>query len=183
MSSPEKIRINRAPVLTLWAAVVAERLGFDRKEAMTFGRAVAGMSAAIKGKALGIFEPGDPREIEAERRKPVPEGEELHVRILGRPVPAIRTKDGIRALDKGKPGVPASVESYLRSKFGDGYTAARRAMEELAAAYDPRDLAFYGFKLYEAFRPEVPAGAKGWGAAGELDLGKIEAMVRERQGR
>ena len=24
------IRINRAPVLTLWAAVVAERLGFDR---------------------------------------------------------------------------------------------------------------------------------------------------------
>jgi len=26
----EKIRINRAPVLTLWAAVMAERLGFDR---------------------------------------------------------------------------------------------------------------------------------------------------------
>jgi hypothetical protein len=24
------IEINRAPVLTLWAAVVAERLGFDR---------------------------------------------------------------------------------------------------------------------------------------------------------
>jgi len=27
---PDTIRINRAPVLTLWAAVVAERLGFDR---------------------------------------------------------------------------------------------------------------------------------------------------------
>jgi len=26
----DRIRINRAPVLTLWAAVVAERLGFDR---------------------------------------------------------------------------------------------------------------------------------------------------------
>ena len=26
----ETIRINRAPVLTLWAAVLAERLGFDR---------------------------------------------------------------------------------------------------------------------------------------------------------
>ena len=26
-------RINRAPVLTLWAAVVAERLGFDRATA------------------------------------------------------------------------------------------------------------------------------------------------------
>ena len=27
------ISINRAPVLTLWAAVVAERLGFHREEA------------------------------------------------------------------------------------------------------------------------------------------------------
>jgi hypothetical protein len=27
----DTIEINRAPVLTLWAAVVAERLGFDPK--------------------------------------------------------------------------------------------------------------------------------------------------------
>jgi len=30
-----KIKINRAPVLTLWAAVVAERLGFDPNEALS----------------------------------------------------------------------------------------------------------------------------------------------------
>ena len=30
------ISINRAPVLTLWAAVVAERLGFNRDTALTF---------------------------------------------------------------------------------------------------------------------------------------------------
>jgi len=30
--------INRAPVLTLWAAVVAERLGLDQDEALTVGR-------------------------------------------------------------------------------------------------------------------------------------------------
>jgi len=41
----DKIRINRAPVLTLWAAVVAERLGFDRDTALTLGQAVAGLSA------------------------------------------------------------------------------------------------------------------------------------------
>ena len=29
--------INRAPVLTLWAAVVAERLGYDRAAALTLG--------------------------------------------------------------------------------------------------------------------------------------------------
>ncbi len=47
------IKVNRAPVLTLWAAVVAERLGFDREAALTLGRAVAGTSAQMKGRALG----------------------------------------------------------------------------------------------------------------------------------
>jgi len=31
------LSINRAPVLTLWAAVVAERLGFEWEEALTLG--------------------------------------------------------------------------------------------------------------------------------------------------
>jgi hypothetical protein len=34
------VMINRAPVLTLWAAVVAEVRGFDYDEALTLGRAV-----------------------------------------------------------------------------------------------------------------------------------------------
>lgn len=38
------VAINRAPVLTLWAAIVAERLGFDWEEALTLGRAVAGLN-------------------------------------------------------------------------------------------------------------------------------------------
>ena len=50
------VRVNRAPVLTLWAAIVAERLGFDREEALTLGRVVAGLDAYSKGKALGLFE-------------------------------------------------------------------------------------------------------------------------------
>ncbi len=32
------VMINRAPVLTLWAAVVAEVLGFEQDEALTLGR-------------------------------------------------------------------------------------------------------------------------------------------------
>ena len=39
------ISINRAPVLTLWAAVVAQRLGFAEDEALTLGKAVAGLNA------------------------------------------------------------------------------------------------------------------------------------------
>ena len=41
------LRVNCAPVLTLWATVVAERLGFERNAALTLGRAVAGSSAQM----------------------------------------------------------------------------------------------------------------------------------------
>ena len=39
------LKVNRAPVLTLWAAVVAERLGHSRGAALTLGRAEVGASA------------------------------------------------------------------------------------------------------------------------------------------
>jgi hypothetical protein len=52
-----KILINRAPVLTLWAAIVAERLGFNSDEALSLGKALAGLNAQSKGRRLGIFKP------------------------------------------------------------------------------------------------------------------------------
>ncbi len=51
-----EIRVNRAPVLTLWAAIVAERLGHDVDAAITLGRAVAGSSARVKARAIGLEE-------------------------------------------------------------------------------------------------------------------------------
>ena len=51
----DKIIINRAPVLTLWAAVVAERLGYDHDVALTLGKGVTGLTAQSKGRRLGIF--------------------------------------------------------------------------------------------------------------------------------
>ena len=50
-ATTQTITINRAPVLTLWAAVVAGRLGYDRDEAATLGRAVAGFGAAAKARS------------------------------------------------------------------------------------------------------------------------------------
>jgi len=50
------IRVKRAPVLTLWAAIVAERLGHDADAAITLGRAVAGSSARVKAHAIGLEE-------------------------------------------------------------------------------------------------------------------------------
>jgi hypothetical protein len=170
-----RLKINRAPVLTLWAAVVAERFGFDRGEALTLGRAVAGLNAYSKGQALGLFKP-KPKEVKEKRAKLEAE-ETLTVDLLHRAVPARQTEEGLRALSKGKPIEPASVERYLESKFGDALGAARDAMKRLARSRTPAALDAEAYHLYEKFRPEIPAGVKGWGAAGWLDLGKIARMA------
>src|SRR3954453_919515 len=170
------IRVNRGPVLTLWATVVAERLGFDRDAALTLGRAVAGSSAQMKGRALGIYELSEelPSKVAEERRKRLKPDETFGVRLLGRTVPAIRTPDGIRAMEKDfRPASAASVGRYLVSKFGDHLDEVRAAMERLSASLSPEELNWHGFTLYEAFRPAIPAGARGWGATGELDLERI----------
>jgi hypothetical protein len=176
----EKIKINRAPVMTLWATVVAEKLGFTHDEALTLGRSVTGLNAQSKGKSLGIFEPGEDKGEKAEEggeRKP---GETYFIDLLGRSVPAVNTKDGVRAIDKDKPIQPASVERYLKQKFGDALPEAQAAMQELAKAFDEDELARKAYDLYEKFRPEVPKGVKGWGAAGELSLEKIRALGKGR---
>jgi hypothetical protein len=145
-------RINRAPVLTLWAAAVAERLG---------------------------FEPAAPEEVR-ERRRRLGEGERLEVQLMGRTIPVVRTPEGLRALDKDKPTQPGSVERYLAGRFGEDLESVRAAMQALAGSLPPAELARRAFALYERFRPAVPEGEAGWGAKGVLELDRISSATEER---
>src|SRR4051794_16100855 len=67
----DTIKINRAPALTLWAAVVAKRLGFDRDMARTLGQAVAGSSAYAPLKG-GYWEESGIDMADKGERRPVP---------------------------------------------------------------------------------------------------------------
>ncbi len=169
------IQMNRAPVLTLWAAVVAERLGYDWDESLTLGKAVAGLNAQSKGRMLGIYgEPKAPEHGGPPRRTGL--GEEFWIELCDRGVPAKSTDDGVRAVVKDKPIDPAKVDKYLRGKFSDDYEVAVGAMRELAAAFEPDALASCAYTLYTEFRPSIPSGRRGWGAKGELDLTFIRSL-------
>lgn len=172
----KKIKINRAPVLTLWAAVVAERLGYDEETALTLGKAVAGLNAQSKGKKLGIYEEKSEDEKTEDKKKEQAAKPEF-IELLGRGVPAVETPNGLRAAEKGKPIHAESVQTYLRQKFGEDFEDARKAMEKLAKAYKPKELERKAYDLYEKFRPEIPEGTKGWGAKGELDLEYIRSLA------
>jgi hypothetical protein len=177
----DTVTINRAPVLTLWAAVVAERLGFDGDEALTLGKAVAGLTAQSKGQRLGIFTPS-PEAVRRQRAEKAKKAGVFPVALLSRAVPALHTDEGLRAVGKDqKPVLPASVEKYLQSKFADALPDVRAAMVQLAKSRRPEVLADEAFHLYEQFRPSVPAGESGWGAKGTLSLAKIVALAENRK--
>ena len=172
----KKIKINRAPVLTLWAAVVAKRLGYDEETALTLGKAVAGLNAQSKGKKLGIYEEKSEDEKKEEKKKKSAAKPEF-VELLGRGVPAVKTPHGLRAALKGEPIHAESVQTYLEQKFKDDLDDTRKAMEKLAKAFTPKQLESKAYDLYEKFRPKIPEGVKGWGAKGELDLDYIRSLA------
>jgi len=172
-TAPPPVCVNRAPVLTLWAAIVAERLGYPPVTALTLGRFVAGSSARAKARRLGIV---DETKEATERREKARElrGPREIVRLLGREIPVLPAPDGsLRAEADGKPSSAASVATYIERAFGEHLADVRVAMEELAASMPREELNRVGFRLYEHFRPTVPEGVKGWGAKAELRLDRI----------
>jgi hypothetical protein len=173
----KKLKVNRAPVLTLWATIVAERLGYDHKTALTLGKAVAGLNAQAKGQRLGIFEKPKDRPLKI-KKKTAKSTEEKVVVLLGRPVPTVQSAEGLVAAIKGAPIDPKSVEKYLYQKFGEDLTEVRDAMETLAKSMKPVKLASEAYGLYEKFRPAVPEGQKGWGVKGELDFSLIRSLAK-----
>jgi hypothetical protein len=88
------VEINRAPVLTLWGAVVAERLGHEHETALTLGKAVAGLNAQSKDRMIGIYgKPKAPEDGGSPKKTGL--GEEFWIPVCGRSVPVKNTEDGV----------------------------------------------------------------------------------------
>jgi len=170
------VTINRAPVLALWATVVAEQLGFSRDEALSLGKAVTGLNAQSKGQRLGIY---TRKEAGKEKRGETKLGPRDAVELMGREIPVLRTAEGIRAVNKDAPVLPKACRIYLESKFGESLASVREAMEELAKSMKPEVLEARAFALYAQFRPEIPDGVKGWGAKGSLDCATIRSLCSQ----
>ena len=172
----KKIKINRAPVLTLWAAIVAERLGHGHRTALTLGKAVAGLNAQAKGQRLGIFEKPKEKPLTIRRKGEKPKEE--FVCLLGRQIRTVQVSGEARAVIRDEVIHPESVAKYLSRKFSGDLADAEAAMRDLAKAFTPEKLSANAYSLYEKFRPNVPAGEKGWGAKGELDLGFVRSLAK-----
>lgn len=172
------VKVNRAPVLTLWAAVVAQRLGQDPDAALTLGKAVAGLNAQAKGQRLGIYTKAEPTQG-SEPKKAEPSAA-LWIDVCGRPVPARKTEAGLRAVIKDAVIEPEPVRRYLDKAFGGDLGSVRAAMEHLAGSFSASELGTRAYGLYERFRPSIESGTRGWGQKGDLDLGLIRSLASRK---
>ena len=175
--SENYLMINRAPVFTLWGTVVGERLGFQRDEAMSLAKVMAGLTAQKKGRMLGIFKPGEIKHGQTPKKTGL--GEDFWIQLCDRPVPVKNTDAGVRGVVKDKLVEPEKVTKYLSGKFGDDLSRVEAAMVALAGSYEPDELESAAYSFYEQFRPNIPKGRKGWGAKGKLDLDFIRSLAKQ----
>jgi len=160
------IFVNRAPVLTLWAAIVAERLGYPWDECLSLGKAVAALTAQNKGEHSGDYEKA------AEEGKPAKKqrmGAHQFIELCGRNVPISSTPEKMRALSGGKEVKSEEVEEYIKVSFGEDLPAVLAVMRKLAKAYSRDELQQKAVGLYLGFMPNSNRG--------NLDISKIEKAM------
>jgi hypothetical protein len=166
-------KLIRCPILTLWATVVAERMGFDHYEALTLGWAIAGVKNPNRDTWLATFRPiakklqGLSHNSSNENRDII----DVHSSI-----PIVKTPDGVRALENGRAVRPAVVAKYLDKSFGESLETVESAMAELAQGYSPDELAVVGHALHEKFYSALHDDVEGWDTRTPLDL----EAIRER---
>ncbi|GAA5996867.1 uncharacterized protein JCM10292_006051 [Rhodotorula paludigena] len=159
--------VNRAPVMTAWACIVAERLGFRRQEALSIAHVFTDLNATSKGVSLGIMS-SDALKVDVGPSQPF-------VEILGRRVPVLSTQHGEwRAISKGHVADPSKAFAYMRGAFRQQLGAVIGSMRLLADSFSPKELNDKGYALYLDFRPEVD----GWGKKGELRMSTILDLRR-----
>jgi hypothetical protein len=187
--------VSRASVLTLWASVVAERLGHPRRTALTLGKAVAGTTARLKMRVIGREKwTGSRQEIGPALGFDLPQLSKkpamAQVVLFGKTIPLLTDPSGqlraaLRTLPTRDGAVaneyvaadPAEVENYLIKTFDPHLADVRTAMEGVAACYEPMELNRIGFQMCEKFQPVGPYGGEGRRGKATLDIRNILAAL------
>lgn len=177
--SSTTITINRAPVLTLWAACVTEFLypALSWPTCLSAGASISSLCAISKGRAIGTIDPPSNSNQPDSERAQTDDDEEL--RVMGFP---LHVKNGLVVDSKNAKPKPGN-EKNLESKFGeDEEHETREVFRSCLQTWkgEKEQLNKKAFGMYEKFRPDVPKGQKGWGRKGELSLESVENVVRTR---
>ncbi|KAJ7665541.1 hypothetical protein B0H17DRAFT_1184561 [Mycena rosella] len=162
--------VNRAPLMTAWSTLVAERLGFQREEALSIASVFTELNAVSKGVSMGIYKKGTERGMEASKG-----GSQPYVELMGRrPLFQAHTSQW-RALSNGTAVPPSTAFSYISRALRQTTPHIIGALRLLAESFTPQEINAKAWSLYADFRPEV----KGWGDRAEVKCETILALRKK----
>ncbi|KAJ3488378.1 hypothetical protein NLI96_g2901 [Meripilus lineatus] len=170
--------VNRAPIMTAWAFVVAERMGFQREEALSIATVYTEMNAISKGVSLGIYKEGKQEGREAKK-----DGSQPYVDLMGRrqvifsgPLPRPpRQTDASLTIGTHHCLLLGSY-SYIKRSLQQTTPQIIGALRLLSQTYSPSEINTQGYSLYVDFRPEVG----GWGKKGQVKCEKILSLRKQK---
>ena len=153
----DRVIVNRAPVLSLWVATVAQALGYNHRESYSYAKKITGFLAKSKGKSLGIKtshehhhgygssdDSNDDGTPKKKRRKVTQDDDDddddhpyvqvfQSIKVWYKVDP--NTGDRIAIESDGSMVNPTSSENYVKNAFGDKLPAVQQAMTELVQQY------------------------------------------------
>ena len=135
-----QVEVNRGPVMVMWAAAVALKLGHGRDTALSLARAVTNAFSRHKAKHLGI----DLRATSQLSPRATASGEPSEsVWLMREELPVANTAFGLRARDPASNRIihPGPVWDHLLRAFGPVLPAVHGAMALLAASLSKETLA------------------------------------------
>ncbi|KAK1236492.1 hypothetical protein PQX77_000269 [Marasmius sp. AFHP31] len=183
----KSVVINRAPLMTLWATMVAERMGFKREEALSIGidtrslichfpsmnqnhlvlysaSVYTEMNAISKGVSLGIFEEGKGKGLDATSG-----GTQPYVDFIGRSPLYQTQEEDWRALLHSIPVKPSAAFGYISRSFRQTTPHIAGSLRLLADSYSPNEINGKAWSLYVKFRPDVNE----WGKRSKVECSDI----------
>lgn len=162
------VLVNRAPVMTAWAVVVLQCLGFRVQEALSLAHCYVSTTAEARAATLGQAKATAPAHVTSANQP--------HVDFLQVRIPVIQLRQGqYRGLHAGEVIPPTRAFDYLRRAMFQMLPHVMGALTLLAQAYmgpenDTEALQRHAYGLYVDFRPDTQGA---WGKRATLSLDTI----------
>ncbi|GAC93557.1 hypothetical protein PHSY_001122 [Pseudozyma hubeiensis SY62] len=181
--------VNRAPVMTVWATILLEKLNFSRPEALSLAHCYVNYTSTMRGISLGIIPAA-----EKERTVHIVGPNQPHFELMGVKIPVMQMQDGsYRGISAGDVVGPEKAFNYMRRSMAQTLSSVVGALILLADSfmepietkeedgdgeavqYGAEFLNSRGYDLYAEFRPSTSGE---WGKKGRLWYDKVLALRR-----
>jgi hypothetical protein len=186
--------INRAPIMTAWATIVLENLGFLRREALSLAHCYVHTTSTARGISLGIIPAS-----EKQRAVNVIGSNQPHFELMGVKIPLMKVGKAQewRGISQGQVVGPDNAFNYMKRSMHQTLPAIIGSLLLLADSFtsnnpdsqDSNKSDFYqpstgpdilhanAYDLYTKFRPST---AGEWGKKSTFYCGKALALRRGR---